>query len=322
MEDLKENGVHDVENILNIRSFLDHDREFVPPHDQASIERRAAFPYSGVYVDSQGAAIPAAAAVQALVEHLRRWRAAAGNFGITLLEVHCLRPEAVRRLGARVESLYFDAYHGFSGQQLFEAPVFLMAAAEAGLVPDRRASRRFPRSAPFTRITLNRFCAKPYSVRHAVSEDLDELIQLEAASLPGALRTSREELDRRVRHVSRGAGGTRVEGRIAAVLYSQRIDGAAQLRASSHAGLRRLHNPAGSCANLLGICVRPEFQDQNLAGELLDFMLVYFAACDGIEVVAGVTRCHEYSRHRETAFADYIRQRRTRPAGRSDAAVS
>src|SRR6202035_2939921 len=110
--------------------------------------------YTGVYVDADGRFVQPETAVQSLVEHLSRWKSVVSAQGLILLEVHCLRPETVLAAGNRTESLHFDAYHGFSGQQLVEAPVFLMAAAEAGLFPDRRTARRFPRAASFPRIRL------------------------------------------------------------------------------------------------------------------------------------------------------------------------
>ncbi|MHB8523308.1 MAG: class I SAM-dependent methyltransferase, partial [Limisphaerales bacterium] len=212
--DLGRHGIRDPERILHLRSFLDHDRAFLPPEDQAAVARRASLPYTGLYVARDGRSIPAAAAVQSLVEHLRRWREIVPKYGLTLLELHCLQLETVRRLGHRTESLYFDAFHGFSGQQLCEAPVFLMAAAEAGLFPDRAVARCFPKSAPFTRITLNRLTPRPYTVRHAVASDLGSLEQLEAACVPENLRTSASELSRRVASFPQGQAVLEYEGRV------------------------------------------------------------------------------------------------------------
>ncbi len=64
-------------------------------------------------------------------------------------------------------------------------------------------------------------------------------------------------------------------------------------------------------AQLLGICVHPELRGRGFADELLDFMLGYFAACEDIENLVGVTRCHHYWHQREsgTSHEDYVRSR-------------
>ena len=115
----------------------------------------------GVHVDAAGGAIEPAVAVQSLVEHLARWREAVQGHGLLLLEVHCVQPTTIRRLNHATEALHFDAYHGFSGQHLVEASTFMLAAADAGLVPQTRTALRFPHLARYTRITLNRLIRGP-----------------------------------------------------------------------------------------------------------------------------------------------------------------
>jgi len=142
---LSASGV-DPRAVLHVRSFVDHDRPFLPPGDTLALARRRPCRDTGVHVDSAGGAIEPAVAVQSLVEHLARWREAieGQSHGLLLLEVHCVQPATIRRLNHATEALHFDAYHGFSGQNLVEASTFLLAAAEAGLAPQSRAALRFP----------------------------------------------------------------------------------------------------------------------------------------------------------------------------------
>ncbi len=313
LAELRRQGIADPENVLHVRSFLDHDRTWVEPLDREAVRRRGSLPYTGVYVAGNHAAIPAAVAVQSLVEHLARWREAVARWGLTLLEVHCLRPATARQWGERTEARHFDAYHAFSGQQLVEAPVFLMAAAEAGLFPQRSAFRRYPRTLPFTRITLNRFEVRPYSVRHAVAADLEALERLEVAAQPEELRTPREELRRRIAAIPEGQAVLLYRDEIVAALYSQRVASIEALRNARHADLAGLHRADGPVVQLLGLLVHPEVQGLGMGDELLELLLVVFAATDGVERVAGITRCRDYRRQgrqgRDGSPEEYVRRR-------------
>ncbi|SEF35422.1 Acyl transferase domain-containing protein, partial [Variovorax sp. NFACC28] len=308
--DLAAQGILDTERILHVRTFLDHDRPFVPVKDEAAAQRRQGQEYSGVYVARDGGEVKATHAVQSLVEHLRRWHAVVAGFGLVMLEVHCLRPQMVRRLQNQTESAHFDAYHAFSGQQLVEAPVFLMAAAEAGLFPEVGVSRCIPKTADFTRISLHRLTSKPYIVRHPTWEDLPTLKQLDCASQPEALRTASAELERRVQDHPLGQMVLEVEGQIVAALYSQRIESIGALRGCGHRELPSLHRPEGRCVQLLGLYVMPQMQGRGYGDALIDLMLTYCTAQESVDVVVGVTRCMNFAQHKAACdIGSYVHRR-------------
>ncbi|MCB0191740.1 MAG: class I SAM-dependent methyltransferase, partial [Anaerolineae bacterium] len=164
MLNLQAHGI-EPEDVLHIRSFLDHNRPFIPPQDNEAAEHRAGTPYEGVFVDTTGHLIPPHVMVQSLVEHLERWSRVVSRHGLIILEVHCLSPEIIANNLDLSESLHFDAYHAFSGQHLVEADTFLMSAAEAGLFPQADFVRHYPKTLPFTRITLTYFEKRPYRIR-------------------------------------------------------------------------------------------------------------------------------------------------------------
>jgi acyl transferase domain-containing protein/SAM-dependent methyltransferase len=166
LEDLRKGGLIDVERILHVRSFLDHDRPYIPPADADEAARRSCIGEDGVFVDRSGGLIPARDVVQSTVEHLRRWAEVLNDDGLIMLEVHSLPASQAKLFVDEAESLHFDAYHSMSRQFLLDARSFLMSAAEAGLFCDAQGRESFPKRMGFTRITLNRFCRKPYRVRH------------------------------------------------------------------------------------------------------------------------------------------------------------
>jgi acyl transferase domain-containing protein/SAM-dependent methyltransferase/acyl carrier protein len=309
IEDLKKHGIDDPENILHIRSFLDHDRPYLIPENVSRVQSRAVLPYKGVSVDTQGHVIPGHVMVQSLVEHLQRWSLVAGLHGLVIVEVHCLDPEIVYEFLDRSESLHFDAYHAFSMQHLVEAEIFLMAAAEAGLFPKPGFTRRFPQTLPFTRISINWFEKRPYTIRHPQLDDLVELVHLEEECLPEALRTTPEEIRRRIDRFPDGHCVLEFEGHIVGVIYSQRISGIEALRNSNTMNSHRLREAKGSAIQLLGISVLPQFQDKALGDQLLEFMLQWASLKGGIESVVGVTRCRNFSHHLAMPMEDYIMNR-------------
>jgi acyl transferase domain-containing protein/acyl carrier protein len=302
---LRAAGIEDADEALHVRTFLDHDRPWIPPADAAAVARRAEIPSGGVYVDADGAALPAPAVVQSLVEHFARWAPLVERHGLLLLEVHSLDADTVARFRDESENLHFDAYHAFSRQYLVEADTFLMCLAEAGLFPRRAFARRYPRALPFTRITLNWIERRGYRARHPHAADLPALAALEAACWPAPLRASAGELRDRLRRDPTGQCVIEREGRILAAAYSQRIAGIDALRTARHADVPSLHRPGGPVVQLLGVNVLPDAQDQGLGDELLDFMLQLAGVKPGVEAVAGITRCRNAHEFSSLSMAEY-----------------
>jgi len=134
---------HDIHDFLHVRSFLDHNRPYLPPADYVSGSRKARS--TGVFAHL-GEEIPADELEENLVRHLRRWAPFVGRFGLLLLELHTLAPELTAANLMRTPAVAYDATHGFSDQYLVELPVFLECAREAGMVADGRFQAKFPPS--------------------------------------------------------------------------------------------------------------------------------------------------------------------------------
>ncbi len=309
VEDLKAHGIHDPENILHIRSFLDHDRPFISPQKTEQLEIRKHIPYQGVYVNPTGACIPAHAMIQSLVEHLEKWSSVVTKHGLIILEVHCLEPQILYQFLNKSENLYFDAVQGFSQQYLVEAKVFLMAAAEVGLFPKSKFSVKYPKTFSFSRITLNYFENRPYKIRHPHLSDLPALINLETQCWPEHLRASANDIQQRIERYPNGHLVVVWDEQIVAVMYSQRITNDAILQNTTYQQVPLLHNPQGTVIQLLGINVLPEFQERGLGDQLREFMLQYSTLSNGIESVVGVTRCKKYVSNSHMPIVEYLKLR-------------
>jgi hypothetical protein len=145
----------DVHELLHIRSFLDHNRpysrlaQYVP--GSRAPRTSGAFAYLGEEISADELE-------ENLVRHLRRWAPYIARFGLLVLELHTLPPEATSANLDRTPAVAYDGTHGFSDQYLVELPVFLACAREAGLRASERFQATFPPSELAT-VSLNYFTA-------------------------------------------------------------------------------------------------------------------------------------------------------------------
>jgi acyl transferase domain-containing protein/thioesterase domain-containing protein/SAM-dependent methyltransferase/acyl carrier protein/ribosomal protein S18 acetylase RimI-like enzyme len=309
LNDLRELGITDTESILHVRSFLDHDRPFQQPDDEEATRQRRSFAGSGVYTRRDGARLDSADVVQSLVEHLRRWSAITTRFGLITLEVHSLPPSAVHEFLDQSENLHYDTFHGFSGQFLVEPDQYLMAAAEAGLLPDPECLRRYPKVLPFTRITLSRFQPQPYIIRHARADDLAALVALEADCWAERLRATRATLALRIERYPEGQFVVETAGQVVGVLYTQRIADPLSLDMARDDNVEQLFDRNGRFVQLIAVNVASDRQQQGLGDQLAEFVLQLCSVTSSVERVVGVTRCRDYVHNSETPLAEYIQLR-------------
>lgn len=145
----------DVHDLLHVRSFLDHNRTWLPP---AGYTRGSRFARTTGAFASLGDEIPPDELEENLVRHLRRWAPYVGRFGMLLVELHTIPPQLAAANPDATPAVAYDGTHGFSDQYLVEVPVFLECAKEAGLRADPRFQAKYPASDLAT-ISVNFFTA-------------------------------------------------------------------------------------------------------------------------------------------------------------------
>ena len=133
----------DIHDLLHVRSFLDHNRPYIPPANYSAGARAGRS--TGAFAHL-GEEIPSDELEENLVRHLRRWAPYVGRFGLLVLELHTLPPDLTARNLDRTPAVAYDGTHGFSDQYLVELPLFLDCAREAGLRADERHQAQFPPS--------------------------------------------------------------------------------------------------------------------------------------------------------------------------------
>jgi hypothetical protein len=141
-EDLLENYNIDLKDLLNVRTFLDHNRIWeMPKHitkDRVSYST-GAFAHRGERISNN-------LVEDNLLEHFNKWSPYVRKFGLLMIELHTIAPNLTAANLGKTAATAYDATHGFSDQYIVEIPVLHKIAAEAGLFPNTNYFRRFPDS--------------------------------------------------------------------------------------------------------------------------------------------------------------------------------
>ena len=137
-QDLENDYNISLSELLNIRTFLDHNRIW---NDVDNTEREAtstgAFAYRGKRLNN-------ADVEESLKLHLQKWEPYVKRFGLLLIELHTLAPDLVAKNLGNTAATAYDATHGFSDQYILEVDVFHRICQEAGLNPDEKLFKKFP----------------------------------------------------------------------------------------------------------------------------------------------------------------------------------
>ncbi|WP_284652990.1 class I SAM-dependent methyltransferase [Flavobacterium terrisoli] len=152
---LKEDYNIDLKELLNVRTFLDHNRIWSEP--KAKTPNRiststGAFAHRGKKISNNEVE-------DNLLEHLLKWSPFVNKFGLLIIELHTIAPELTAKNIGRTAATAYDATHGFSDQYIVEIEVLHKIAAEAGLFSDDKVFTRFPDSELAT-VSVNLFTGK------------------------------------------------------------------------------------------------------------------------------------------------------------------
>ena len=139
--DLKENYNIELGELLNVRSFLDHNRIWKEP--QTNLTRvslsTGAYAYEGKRINNNLVA-------ESLKEHIGKWTPYVEKFGLLLIELHTVKPHLVAQNMGKTAATAYDLTHGYSDQYILEVDEFIDMIQEAGLIPDMNKFRKFPNS--------------------------------------------------------------------------------------------------------------------------------------------------------------------------------
>ncbi|MGS2726484.1 class I SAM-dependent methyltransferase [Psychroserpens sp. BH13MA-6] len=140
-KDLKEDYNIELKDLLNVRTFLDHNRIW----DQPDLNKTQNSASTGAYA-SEGKRLNNNVVEDSLLEHFFKWKPYVERFGLLIIELHTVKPQLVAKNIGRTAATAYDATHGYSDQYILEVEVFLNVAKKAGLHPDPNYFSKFPDS--------------------------------------------------------------------------------------------------------------------------------------------------------------------------------
>ncbi len=151
-QDLNENYGVELKELLNVRTFLDHNRIWQEPktiNESRISQSTGAFAFEGKRINNN-------LVEDSLLEHFQKWAPFVQKFGLLIIELHTVSPDLVAQNLGRTAASAYDATHGYSDQYIVEVEVFNKILAEAGLYPNNKNFRKFPDSDLAT-VTVNLF---------------------------------------------------------------------------------------------------------------------------------------------------------------------
>ncbi len=138
--DLKHDYNINLCDLLNIRTFLDHNRiweDVLVTNSEEISSSTGAFAFRGKRLSNNDVE-------ENLKNHLAKWTPFVEKFGLLLIELHTLPSEITAANIGKTPATAYDATHGFSDQYILEVDVFHRLCKEAGLNPDEKLFRKFP----------------------------------------------------------------------------------------------------------------------------------------------------------------------------------
>lgn len=151
-QDLHDNYGVDLLDLLNVRTFLDHNRIWQEP---TSINQERVSQSTGAFA-FEGRRLSSNLVEESLLEHFNNWLPYVKKFGLLIIELHTVPSDLVACNLGKTAATAYDATHGYSDQFIVEVDVFNKIMAEAGLFPDNDRLRKFPDSELAT-VTINLF---------------------------------------------------------------------------------------------------------------------------------------------------------------------
>lgn len=138
-KDLKDDYNIDLKDLLNVRTFLDHNRIWEMPKTitNKTSTSSGAFAHRGEHINNN-------LVEDSLLEHLQKWKPYVEQFGLLIIELHTIAPHLTASNIGNTAATAYDGTHGYSDQFILEVDVFNKVAKEAGLHPDPEYFTKFP----------------------------------------------------------------------------------------------------------------------------------------------------------------------------------
>jgi len=147
--DLKKNYNIALGDLLNMRTFLDHNRVWEDPGNTDGLisGSTGAFAHRGQWLSNNKVEL-------SLQQHLKKWKPYVSKNGLFVIELHTVDPKITAQNIGKTPATAYDATHGFSDQYIVEIAVFQKAAKAAGLQLDEQMFKKFPNT-DYATVSIN-----------------------------------------------------------------------------------------------------------------------------------------------------------------------
>lgn len=139
-EDIQSSYDIDLSDLLNVRTFLDHNRPWEDPKKTTELRTSTS---TGAFA-TRGKRLSNTIVEQNLKEHFLKWAPYIRRFGLLLIELHTVPPEIVAKNIGKTAATAYDATHGFSDQYILELESFQNVIQEIGLQNVEAHFSKFP----------------------------------------------------------------------------------------------------------------------------------------------------------------------------------
>ncbi len=153
--DLNQKYGINLSDLLNVRTFLDHNRIWQEPMSNTDIKvtsSTGAYAYKGKRLNNN-------LVIESLKQHFNKWIPYINKFGLLLIELHTSKPELVAKNLGKTAATAYDATHGYSDQYIIELDEYMKTMEEIGLISDGNTFKKFPNSELAT-VSVNLFKPK------------------------------------------------------------------------------------------------------------------------------------------------------------------
>ena len=141
--------------MLNVRSFLDHNRNFIEPSVSISQDNNITTNSTAAFcTKASNEILPPITFKLSLIEHFMRWKPFIDKFGLIVLELHTINPNLCSKNIGKTVATAYDATHGYSNQYIIEYADFLDSARIAGLKNNDKFEFKFPNK-ELTTVSIN-----------------------------------------------------------------------------------------------------------------------------------------------------------------------
>ncbi len=151
-KDLEEKYAIKLGELLNVRTFLDHNRIWQEPDGNDHIGASSS---TGAYA-FEGERKNNNKVYRSLVQHFKKWMPYVKRHGLLLIELHTVAPDLVAQNIGKTAATAYDVTHGFSDQYILELDEYMSAMEEAGLTAAPEYFRKFP-NADIATVSINLF---------------------------------------------------------------------------------------------------------------------------------------------------------------------